>query len=243
MRILNLGCGGRTSSSEDVVNIDWSIALRLKRSFAGKHIVPYFLSGERLAEFQRLQDNILVHDLSKGIPFEDESVDVVYHSHMLEHLDREVVPFFMKEVRRVLRKGGIQRIVVPDLYPLVQAYIEHVQLCEREGAARAVHDEYIGRLIEQSVRRESYGTSQQKGVRRWLENVCFGDARKRGETHQWMYDKINLCWILQEGGFEQVVVQNAEQSMISNWNRYGLDVDSASGCVHQKHSLYIEAVK
>lgn len=32
MRILNLGCGSKASSSPDVVNIDWSIALRLKRN-------------------------------------------------------------------------------------------------------------------------------------------------------------------------------------------------------------------
>ena len=54
----------------------------------------------------------MVHDLSKGIPFDDNSVDVVYHSHLLEHIDRKNVPTFLKEIRRVLKPRGIHRIVV-----------------------------------------------------------------------------------------------------------------------------------
>ena len=32
MKILNLGCGAKTSDSEDIVNIDWSILLRLRKN-------------------------------------------------------------------------------------------------------------------------------------------------------------------------------------------------------------------
>ena len=32
------------------------------------------------------RDGVLAHDLRKGLPFPDETFDVVYHSHVLEHI-------------------------------------------------------------------------------------------------------------------------------------------------------------
>ena len=50
--------------------------------------VPFVVRGERLQRFRALPDNILVHDLSKSLPFSADSVDAVYHSHLLEHHTR-----------------------------------------------------------------------------------------------------------------------------------------------------------
>lgn len=91
MFILNLGCGTKVANDPAVVNIDWSVMLRIRRNSLLRAAVPLLLKGERLREFRALGDNILVHDLSKGIPFADGSVDAVYRSHTLEHLDREIV--------------------------------------------------------------------------------------------------------------------------------------------------------
>jgi hypothetical protein len=30
----------------------------------------------------------MVHDISRGLPFPPDTIDVVYHSHLFEHLDR-----------------------------------------------------------------------------------------------------------------------------------------------------------
>jgi hypothetical protein len=65
------------------------------------------------------------HDLSKGIPFESDSVDAVCHSHVLEHLDRPVAGAFLKETLRVLKPGGIYRIVVPDFEFLCREDVMH----------------------------------------------------------------------------------------------------------------------
>ena len=66
---------------------------------------------------------LLPHDLRRGIPFPDGSVDAVYHSHVLEHIDRSAVPGCLAEIRRVLRIGGVHRIVVPDLELVVRNYL------------------------------------------------------------------------------------------------------------------------
>jgi predicted SAM-dependent methyltransferase len=239
MRILNLGCGTKTSASPDVVNIDWSMYLRLKTSTVLRGIAPLVLRGDRLARFRALPANITVHNLARGIPFETGSVDVVYHSHMLEHLDREVAKAFLLEAKRVLRPGGIQRIVVPDFEQLCKGYVAHLAVCEADPSAVAEHEDHIAEIIEQMVRKEAFGTSRQPPLRRAVENLLLGDARRRGETHQWMYDRFSLTSLLLGLGFREPMVQAYDTSRIPDWNRYGLDLDE-EGKPHKKRSLYLE---
>ncbi len=242
MRILNLGCGNKTSASPDVVNIDWSVYLVVKNSPVWSLLVRPWLSAERRAKFDALPGNIVVHNLSKGIPFGDGSADVVYHSHMLEHLDRPVAERFLLEVKRVLKPGGIQRIVVPDFEQICRRYLKHIEACDRDPAEIAWHDDYIAEAIEQSIRREAYGTSRQKPLRRFVENLLLGDARRRGETHQWAYDRVNLRAVLERTGYRNVQVANFDSSQIPGWAGYGLDINDAGG-EYKPLSLYLEARK
>jgi SAM-dependent methyltransferase len=234
-RILNLGCGYKTSSAPEVTNVDWGTYQRLAKNPVLRRVAPHVIGAERAERLRMFGDNILVHDLSKGIPAEDASVDAVYHSHLLEHLDRDVAGEFMREVKRVLRPGGIQRISVPDLERYVRAYLEDL---EREDGD---HDAYVAPILEQSVRRESHGTSLQARPRRIVENLILGDARKRGETHQWMYDFKNLSALLVRNGFRDPRRMSFDESAIPGWNEYGLDRDEAGG-EYKPESLYIEAV-
>jgi len=242
MKILNLGCGTKTSDNPDVVNIDWSIYLQLKESKMLKPFVPLFVRGERLKRLKSLQDNIVVHNLARGIPFDSDSVDVVYHSHMLEHLDRDVALGFFIEAKRVLKPGGIHRIVVPDLEKVCRAYIAHISSCDENPLKSGNHESYIATLLEQSVRREAHGTSQQSFLRRYIENIVLGDARRRGETHQWMYDRISLKNKLINSGYREVHIENYNSSQIPKWIDYGLDIDE-NGSQYKPESLYIEARK
>ena len=240
--ILNLGCGTKTSPDPEVVNIDWSIYLRLKKSRGLRVIAPLFVRGERLIRFTSLPNNIELHDLSKGIPFGSNSIDGVYHSHVLEHFDRHIAETFLLEVKRVLKPNGIHRIVVPDLEGLCKDYLAHIAACEKDPGEGANHEDFIRAIIEQSVRREAYGTSQQPPFRRYLENLILGDARKRGETHQWMYDRISLGKLLIDLGYRNPQVHAYNTSQIPNWAKYKLDVDEL-GNQYKSKSLYIEAQK
>ena len=242
MKILNLGCGTKTSSDPRVISIDWSVLLRLRKNRVFSPIVPLLIRGERLRRFRSLPDNILVRNLRKGIPFESGSVDVVYHSHFLEHLDRDVACQFLLEAKRVLKTGGIHRIVVPDLERICKSYVAHVSLCDSDETERGRHDEYVARVLEQSVRREAHGTSQQAPFRRFVENLMLGDARRRGETHQWMYDRINLTERLIAAGYSETHWQDQDRSLIPDWAGIGLDVN-ANGDEFNPGSLYVEAVK
>ena len=79
-RMLNIGCGARFHP--DWVNVD------------------LFASGP----------NIRSMDITKGLGFPDGSFDIVYHSHLLEHLPPEEAPAFLRECARVLAPNGVLRI-------------------------------------------------------------------------------------------------------------------------------------
>lgn len=112
---LNLGSG--PTAVEGWTNVDFGLGARLAR-------LPLFSALNRRARFFRSQwdSNILIHDLTRPLPFSDESADVVYSSHTLEHFDKATGLAFLAECHRVLKIGGIIRIVVPDLAEFVGRY-------------------------------------------------------------------------------------------------------------------------
>ena len=115
--------------------------------------------GERFhpdwINFDLVSNSPLVHrqDLSRGIPLSNASCDVVYHSHVLEHIRREDVPFFMSECGRVLRIGGVIRIAVPDLERICRLYLEKLEGALRGDRASACDYEWLMlELYDQTVR-------------------------------------------------------------------------------------------
>jgi len=56
--------------------------------------------------------------------FDDNSVDLIYSCHLLEHFRRDQVEGILKEWYRVLKPGGILRLAVPDFEKLVEVYLK-----------------------------------------------------------------------------------------------------------------------
>lgn len=239
MIILNLGCGTRTSVV--TINIDWAAPVRLKVSRVGAWIAPLVLHGHRRAAYDQLRGELMSHDLRKGIPFETGTVDAVYHSHVLEHIDRDAIPTFLSEIRRALRPGGVHRIVVPDLELNIRDYLTSMDRIDAGLDDPSQHDLRVRAFVEQMTRREAAGSAAQSPGRRRLENLILGDARKRGETHQWMWDRLNLAAVLNETGFKRPEVVDYRTSLIPDWPLTGLDQEPA-GNEYRPGSLYMEAI-
>jgi len=55
---------------------------------------------------------------------QDDSVDLIYASHVLEHFGRHEYKAVLKEWYRILRPGGVLRLAVPNFDAVVQYYIE-----------------------------------------------------------------------------------------------------------------------
>jgi len=240
MIILNLGCGFKTS--EHTLNLDYSMYLRFKKSRILTYLSKFILDKRQQERLSKLSSSVMLHDLRNTLPFEDDSVDVVYHSHFLEHLSPNHAHTFLMDNYRVLKPSGILRVSVPDLEHLCRKYLNHIQKCEESEEEIPQHDAYIASLIEQMVREESVAVKQKKNLHRLINKWALGDAKNRGEKHLWMYDRFNLKSLLQQIGFQEVHQQQYNTSLIPNWNEIGLDLDE-HGNQYKPESLYVEAVK
>jgi len=56
------------------------------------------------------------------LPFEDNTFDLVYSSHVLEHFEKAKTQEVVNEWVRILKPGGILRLSVPSLENLIKIY-------------------------------------------------------------------------------------------------------------------------
>lgn len=128
IKLLNLGCG--TRYHDDWTNVD-------------------FISKN---------EKVLAFNLLNGIPFENNSFDVVYHSHVLEHFSKDEGKNFLLECSRVLKPGGVIRIAVPDLEIIAKEYLKNLDLALK-GDILAMHNYewIILEMYDQVVRDVSGG--------------------------------------------------------------------------------------
>lgn len=58
------------------------------------------------------------------LPCDDNTVEVIYASHLFEYFDREEAKTVLKEWHRVLKPGGVLRLAVPDFRALCELYMK-----------------------------------------------------------------------------------------------------------------------
>ncbi|MBI5380784.1 MAG: methyltransferase domain-containing protein [Opitutae bacterium] len=91
-------------------------------------------------------------DATAPLPLANDSADAVYHAHLLEHLPRAQAQTLLGECRRVLRPGGILRVVVPDLEELARRY-----LASRDSGDPLVREWAEIELLDQLTRNRTEG--------------------------------------------------------------------------------------
>ncbi|MCX7978626.1 MAG: methyltransferase domain-containing protein [Bdellovibrionaceae bacterium] len=122
--MLNVGCGSVFVCSDDWCNLDYSPRSAAVRKW----------------------------DLLDKLPFKEESVELVYSSHFVEHVPRQLVPDLLRDYYRVLKPGGSIRLVLPDLENMAKEYLHKRSTGEHDKA-----DLVVLELIDQSVRKRPGG--------------------------------------------------------------------------------------
>lgn len=69
------------------------------------------------------------------IPFEDNSVDIIFCNHVLEHVDDDMKA--LSEMRRVLKPGGWAILQVPFFYPLPETTYEDNSIVDPKEREKA----------------------------------------------------------------------------------------------------------
>lgn len=94
---------------------------------AGSFFHPLWHNVDMPQEFySAFQDNIhIFYDFTsmKPLPFDDNSIEIAYCSHVVEHLPPDSINHLFKEVNRVMKKNGVFRISTPDADLFYDAYM------------------------------------------------------------------------------------------------------------------------
>jgi SAM-dependent methyltransferase len=171
---VHFGCG--LCAPDDWSNYDSSPTLRLEKLPLAGALVP-------AGPYGRFPANVLYGDIVKGLPVAAGSVDLLYCSHVLEHLSLADLRTALRNCRDKLREGGVFRLVLPD----VEFIIDEYRNDPTENAA--VHFMENTLLGQKSRDRTFRGL-----LRSWLGN----------SHHLWMWDYKGLAAELRNAGFRNV---------------------------------------
>ena len=209
---LNIGCGPG-GQFEGYINIDNSPSILLGKFSTVKKIL-WVLKIIDKSKFIADWSGVIRCDVSKGLNYGNDTVGKIYSSHLLEHLPRDKGVIFIKECYRILKRGGVMRLVVPDLLFHAEQYVEASKaLISREELAndRTTHDDFLNTI---------YGAYLKK--------------RRYGAEHCYMYDLPTLVSILKDSGFENINKCGFKK---------GSDMELASFDNRPNESLHLECIK
>jgi len=112
---LNLGCGPKTP--DGWVNVDYWIGARLRQ-------LPIIGLFANFFTKSNWNNDLVLQDLTKKWQWGNNSADIVYSSHTIEHMWKEDGEHFLSEAFRVLKPGGVIRVIVPDIKRFVERYLD-----------------------------------------------------------------------------------------------------------------------
>ncbi|XOV91148.1 MAG: methyltransferase domain-containing protein [Bacteroidota bacterium] len=171
---LQYGCG--LFAPENWLNYDSSLTLKMQRIPLLGNLVP---SGP----FGRFPKNVKVGDIVKGLPEKEGTVDLIYCSHVLEHLTFEEFHRALENTYSLLKPGGTFRLVLPDLEAKAKAYIDSK---DPEAIHSFMEETYLGKR------------SRSRSIRGILHEFY------RNDQHFWMWDCKSMKKALEDAGFKSV---------------------------------------
>ena len=125
---------------------------------------------------------------ARNLPVEDNSIEILYNSHLLEHISHPEVGKTLLHWYNKLQDGGELVINVPDL----------------EWAARQVITYEAGQVPD-GLFNEWFG-------KRGLLNIFYGTHDHPGEYHMSGYTKTSLTEILEEVGFTDIKIEQLQDA-------------------------------
>lgn len=171
MRKLNLGSG--LNSALGWINYDWGLL-----PLIGKFRLTSILVNLHLLDksYNWKWPKISLVNIKDELPDENNSVDYIYCSHVLEHFEKEEAIKILRECKRVLKDKGIIRIVLPNLSKIIESY----------DSADIFNREYFG-----------FDKDLYVGISGKIKRLFI-------RSHQWMYDKKTAIEILKIAGFTKI---------------------------------------
>ncbi len=198
------------------------------------------------------------YDIRKDrLPFEDASVDSIYCSHVVEHIENEYVDLLFNECFRVLKKGGILRVACPDaeflwnVTKVGKSYwgwrrkwckdnnldynnLRPVDLLIREIATPKMKG--YGYAYSFDYEEDFNKMKMEDFLYKMTSGLEFNEKRVGDHINFWTYNKMEN--VMREAGFNQIWRSKYLGSISASMRRRSY-FDSTYPCM----SLYVEAEK
>jgi glycosyltransferase involved in cell wall biosynthesis/predicted SAM-dependent methyltransferase len=221
LKKVNLGSG--TACLDEWINIDGSFNARLAKYPRLRYLLlKISILPKKYYELPWSEHikSIMVRDVRKKLPFDDESIDFIYSSHLIEHLRKDETKKVLGECLRVLKRGGFLRLVIPDLEILTKNYLKEIEEIENINKVK-----------------KNYLPSE-----RFLELLGLGERTRTpflqkifsSGGHKWMYDHLSLTKMLATCGFVDIQKKDYKMGTVP-------DIDLLDN--RPEHSLYLETRK
>lgn len=134
---------------------------------------------------RRFPSNVDYGDIVRGLPLTPGSVDLLYASHVLEHLAYEDMLLALRHSYGLLKPGGVFRLIVPDLAVRARHYLKAHEAGDPQAASRFMASCHLGE------RRRPRGMTM---LTRLLGN----------SAHLWMWDEAGMTAALANAGFHSI---------------------------------------
>ena len=131
----------------------------------------------------RFPENVKYGDIVAGLPVPDNSCQVVYCSHILEHLALDDFRLALKNTYKILAYGGVFRFAMPDLEFIINNYMSD-----------PTHNAAINLMRSTFLGKEKRSRGLQGLIYLWLNN----------SQHLWMWDYKSIQFELQQAGFTNI---------------------------------------
>jgi glycosyltransferase involved in cell wall biosynthesis/predicted SAM-dependent methyltransferase len=169
-------------------------------------------------------------DCLKRFPLPDNSLDFVYSEHNIEHFSADEAFFIFREIERILKPGGVLRLVTPDLEKLWTFY--------RHTAPSKAFDEYTRYQSNTWMPTLAQAGIFEKG---FVVNDFF-----RNWGYKVIYDFEMLKKVLEKANFQKIVKVTINESNypdLQNIERHSQTFGDTGIDFNEIESMAIEAIK
>jgi SAM-dependent methyltransferase len=131
-------------------------------------------------------EKIIFGDIVSGLKVKENSCDGLYCSHVFEHLSYDDLIISLKNSYKILKLGGVFRIVLPDMEFLCKEYLSSLEKSDPDCCNKLMKDNCLG------------VKERKKGLKSLL-TYMYGNSK-----HLWMWDYNPLSKVLAEVVFTKI---------------------------------------
>lgn len=135
-------------------------------------------------------------DLRMGLPFPEESIDMIYAEHVFEHFSYRDLIFLLSDCYRVLKSGGRISLAVPDTRIWINAYCGSKELDLKKYCGYDTGLAYTSKID-------------------YLNYIFYMDGH-----HRHMFDRDSLLTVLEASGFKDVHIRDFDPDLDQEVRKY-----------------------